>query len=90
MKSDYSEKEFAMIKELSPHWANIIEADIHSNLMPPSVLEILAMECFREDRKGPEVESLRRCMKALKACKPYRMTDEYDDLINLGGMLIKL
>lgn len=83
MKSDYSDKEFTMIKELSPHWAQIIEEDKDSSFVPPRILEIIAMDCFINNTTGPAVESLRRCIKACKNCKPYRMTKEYDDLIQL-------
>lgn len=83
MKSDYSDKEFAMVLALSPHWASIIEKDRDSSIMPPQVLEILARECFIDNTTGPAVESLRRCVKACMNCKPYRMTKEYDDLIQL-------
>lgn len=83
MKSDYSEKEFAMVKELSPYWAKLIEDDKTSFCVPPKVLEVIALECFINNTTGPAVESLRRCVKACKNCKPYRMTKEYDELIQL-------
>jgi hypothetical protein len=83
MISDYSEKEFAMIKSLSPHWAKLIESDKTSSVMPPQLLSIVALQCFIDNSSGPAVESLRRCVRACQNCKPYRMTKEYDDLIQL-------
>lgn len=55
MKANYSDKEFAMIKALSPQWAKIIE-DGHDGSVAG---------------------------KAIRECKPYRMTPEYDALIQL-------
>lgn len=83
MKSDYSEKEFAMVKALSPYWAKLIEDDKVSFTFPPKVLEVIGMDCFIDNKTGPAVDSLRRCLKACKNCNPYRMTKEYDDLIQL-------
>jgi hypothetical protein len=83
MKSDYSEKEFNMIKEISPKWAEIIEKDTNSTIMPPEVLRILAEECFAFNKQGPAVESLRRCYKALHYGNIYRNTPEYEKLIQM-------
>ena len=78
--TDFSEKELLMIKVLSPHWHKMVtEVDFNE----PTVLDILGKECFLEERKGPAVDSLRRCLKAISECKPYRKTKEYDDLIQL-------
>ena len=83
MKSDYSEKEFAMIEFISLHWALIIEKSNDMGMVPPEVLNILSIECFINNLRGRAVDSLRRCMKACQVCNPYRMTKEYDDLIQL-------
>lgn len=78
----YSEKEMAMIQAISPHWAKLI-TETKVDFCPPTVLEILAMEAFLEDMKGPSVDSLRRCLKACHKRKVYRMTPEFDELIQL-------
>ena len=83
MKSDYSDKEFAMIKAVSPHWSNLIEQDIDGGLSPPHTLDIIAIGCFVADTRGSAVDSLRRCVKACHDCDPYRKTPEYDALIQL-------
>ena len=83
MKANYSDKEFAMIKALSPQWAKIIEEGRDGSLAEVSVLRILVEHCFIENLQGLAVESLRRCYKAIRECKPYRMTPEYDALIQL-------
>lgn len=83
MKTDYSEKEFEMVKQISPLWANLIESNRDSSIMPPQVLRILAEECFVFEKTGKAVDSLRRCLIANSNCNPYRKTPEYDNLIQL-------
>lgn len=80
--SSYSSKEFAMIKACSPHWAKLI-AESKVDFCPPTVLDLVAREVFLENKSGPAVESLRRCLKAFHDGKVYRMTPEYDELIQL-------
>jgi hypothetical protein len=82
MKSDYSEKEFAMIQICSPHWAKLI-SDERVDFCPPTVLECVMKEVFIENKTGPAVESLRRCLKSFYNGKIYRMTPEYDALIQI-------
>jgi hypothetical protein len=81
MKNNYSPKELWMIREISPHWYNIINEGRDSSIMPPNVLRILAEECFINGKTGPAVESLRRVLKAFHGGKIYRMTPEYEALI---------
>lgn len=83
MKRFYSEKEFEMIKACSPHWASLIEKGVSITSVPPTVLECVVMEVFLENKTGPAVDSLRRCVNSIKNCSPYRMTPEYDALIQL-------
>jgi len=83
MKSDYSEKELLLIKTLAPKWFIIIKDNKDLLLFPPSVLKIIALDCFIENSTGKAVDSLRRCCLAIKNCDPYRMTTEYDNFIQL-------
>lgn len=79
-----SEKEFEMIKSISPHWAKIIDEGDDNYITPvPRILEIIALECFTENKIGKDIDSLRRCVNACRKCNPYRMTEEYDKLIEL-------
>lgn len=80
--NSYSDKEFAMIKAVSPYWAKLI-SESKVDFCPPTVLEIVAKEAFLEDMKGPAVDSLRRCLKAYTKGKVYRITSEFDELIQL-------
>lgn len=84
MKSDYSEKEFAMIKALSPLWAEIIESNCDSSLTASTILNRIAHNCFIDNTQGPAADSLRRCLKEMDAGTVYRMTKEYDNLISLS------
>jgi len=84
MKQDYSEKEFEMIKLISPKWATLIKEGGDDSVVPPTVLRLLAEECFIFNKQGPAVESLRRCLKALLYdINVYRKTPEYEVLIQL-------
>jgi hypothetical protein len=83
MKADYSEKEFKMIQACSPHWADIVERNVDSEVFPVKILELVGMECFIENKTGKAVDSLRRCLKAMRDCSPYRETPEYEALIEL-------
>ena len=75
-KTKYSEKELKMFKEL--------ECGDLMDVMSVFQLYNIAMEkCFVNDWEGKAVESLRRCMKTFKKCEIYRMTKEWDDLIQL-------
>lgn len=80
--NSYSDKEFEMIKSISPHWAKLI-SETKVDFCPPTVLDLVAREAFLENKTGPAVDSLRRCLKAFHAGKIYRMTTEFDELIQL-------
>lgn len=48
----------------------------------------LAVEkCFLENKSGVAVDSLRRCVIALKSGTVYRLTQEWDDLIELNSIV---
>lgn len=76
----YSEKEIQMIKELG---FLDLAIDTAGNLSELSMYRLMVQSVFIAGSAGPAVESLRRCMKAFVDCKPYRMTKEFDDLIQL-------
>lgn len=80
--NSYSDKEFAMIQAISPYWAKLI-SETNGDFNPPNVLELVAREAFIENKTGPAVDSLRRCLKAFLNKKVCRMTPEFDELIQL-------
>lgn len=79
--SEYSKKEMKMIRSISPNIADLAESN--ETLSPVTILEMTARQAFIDDVKGPAVESLRRCMKSIRDCNPYRNTPEYEQLIQL-------
>jgi len=79
MIRDYSKRERELLKFFGV--AKMIEA----RSMPVMAVYRSAMEqAFLDDMQGPEVESLRRCMRALQKGEPYRNTPEWDELIKFS------
>lgn len=73
-KDDYSEKEQKLFEEL--------KLDIYYGDIPPATLyNMAAMNCFMENRQDKVSESVRRCVKAWHTCSCYRMTPEWDAMI---------
>jgi hypothetical protein len=72
---DYSEKEKQLIKAFG--YENLL------TVVAPTLYRMMVEKAFINDMKGPHVESLRRCAKALQECKIYRLTKEWDDMIQL-------
>ena len=77
MINDYSTKELQMFVSLG------YEDIIVTTLPPPNLYRIAAEEAFINDSRGSAVESLRKCCKALRNCKVYRMTPEWDEMITV-------
>jgi hypothetical protein len=74
----YSQKEIALAKFFS------YEDLMYNDTITPSTLYAMMMKsAFLHNYKGEAVESLRRCIKAIDECNPYRETKEWDDLIEL-------
>lgn len=83
----WSEAELKLVKALSFHWFKLI-TESESDFNQPAVYRILVELVFNNDMKGPAVEALRRCNRALHACKPYRMTPEFDKLAEFDERLV--
>lgn len=75
---EYSKKELEMFTLLDYE-----DLCYKTNLYPPSVYQIVAEACFIKDLQGLAVDSLRRCMEAFKKSEVWRMTPEWDALIEL-------
>lgn len=71
----YSDKEVGLIKSFG--------FDYLLNQEPSITYSALAMHCFRENLRGDNVDSLRRCFLAFEKGTPYRKTEEFDNLICL-------
>ncbi len=77
--SQYSDNE----KRLFKHFG--YEYLLTTTLCASDIYRLCVEEAFIKDMKGPEVEALRRGYKALNNCNPYRMTPEFEMLIQLGS-----
>lgn len=86
MAYDFSEKEMSMFKELGFELKS--DDRILQTLPPFMIYNMAAKYCFLKKLEGKIVDSLRRCLLALdeedQSKKIYRMTKEFDDLIQLG------
>lgn len=72
---DYSESEINLFESLG-HSKYIL-----NGVNPVALYDIAALKAFRENLQGPEIEALRRGVKAIHGCKVYRMTEEFDNLL---------
>lgn len=70
---EYSPDEMVLIKHFG-------FTDIMTNVDPVGLFRLMAMHAFKSGEQSLYVDALRRCMIALDACKPYRMTPEFDRL----------
>lgn len=69
----YSDKEQRLICAL--HFQDFL------NQEPSVTYRTLALYCFSKNLQGELVESVRRCYNAMNNSYPYRLTEEFDDLI---------
>ena len=53
------------------------------NQEPAVTYRALALHCFSKGLQGSLVDSVRRCYNAMTEGTPYRLTQEFDDLILL-------
>ena len=77
MRTEYSDKEIELIKALG------YEDLIDTSISPPSLYRVMAEKCFLDDIRDSRADSVRRCMKALCHTVVYRMTPQWDELIQL-------
>lgn len=76
--SKFSEAEERLIRALGYEW--VLEPVSRGSIPEPKVYDLMALEVFAENKKGPTVDALRRVLLALRNCKLYRHTDEFDQL----------
>ena len=74
MTCEYSKNEMKLIKEFG------LES-FSMRTMPNLLFREMAIMCIKEDRKGPEVQAVRNAVIAIDNCSPYRLTDEFEKLI---------
>lgn len=74
---EYSPEERNLIKSLNSSYESLMEME---NIFPKTLYEILGMECFMKNKSGANVDALRNVCHAIRDCKPYRMTEEFNQL----------
>lgn len=77
-KCEYSKKEIQLLEHFGV--LDLVEADTAS---PPVIYAICMKKAFLANEQNKATESLRRCVSALSKCHPYRMTPEWDAMIEL-------
>ena len=77
LNNNYSPKEIKLLDALD------IPPVIRQGISPLRVYETAAVKAFRENRQGPAVDSLRRCLNYLEDAGNFRGNDVFDSLIRL-------
>jgi hypothetical protein len=72
----YSNKEQQLINAL--HFGDFL------NQEPAVTYRTLALHCFSQGLQGYLAESVRKCYNAMVNSYPYRLTEEFDNLITLS------
>ena len=75
--TNYSEAELKLIGKISPYWLDIIAKGL---ITPNKLYDILALEIFVKDQKGPEVDAIRKILIATYNLTVVRNTPEFDKL----------
>lgn len=75
MKPEYSQKEQELFIALG--YEDLLTQE------PAVLYRMVALNLFKQDETGVLVDSIRRCLNAIDNGKPYRLTEEFDELIVL-------
>jgi hypothetical protein len=81
MKTDYSEKEMKLFKYFGYDSPTLLD---DNHISAPALYQMMVNKAFCNDMLGTEVNSLRKCYKALQSCSVYRMTTAWDDMIEFS------
>lgn len=71
----YSKKETLLFQQLG--YEDLLTQE------PAVLYRMVALNLFKQNKTGVLVDSVRRCLNAIDNGKPYRLTEEFDDLIVL-------
>ena len=77
----YSPKEIQLLTLLGYQY---LFSEDQASVFPPTIYRMATHDAFLSNLQGPLADSLRRCAKAIDNCDPYRMTPEFDALIDLA------
>lgn len=76
----YSEQEIKLFKDLG--WTYLFTGSYVENPIEPwAMYQIAAEQAFINNLQGPIIDALRKGIKAITECKPYRKTPEFEELI---------
>jgi hypothetical protein len=75
MNPQYSQKEQELFTALG--YKDLLTQE------PAVLYRMVALNLFKQDETGVLVDSVRRCLNAIDNGTPYRLTEEFDDLIVL-------
>jgi hypothetical protein len=78
MKPEYSQKEIDLIRYFG--YDDLIH---DNNISAPTIYRMMVEKAFLCDLRGKPVESLRRCQRTLNSCFIYRLTPEWDAMIEM-------
>lgn len=70
----YSEKEILLFQQLG--YGDMLSQE------PAVLYRMVALNLFKQNESGVLVRSVRRCLNAIDNGTPYRLTQEFDDLIS--------
>lgn len=73
----YSKKEILLFQQLG--YEDLLTQE------PVVLYRMVALNLFKQNETGVLIESVRRCLNAIDNGTPYRLTEEFDDLILLDG-----
>lgn len=81
LHAEYSDQEIRMFKDLG--WGYLFEGSFVDNPIQVWGMYKMAVEkAFINKTEGPAVEALRKGIKAMTECKPYRRSPEFEELIH--------
>jgi hypothetical protein len=72
---EYSKKEQLLFEQLG--YSDMLAQE------PVVLYRMIALNLFKQYCRGVLVDSVRRCLKAIDDGAPYRLTEEFDNLIEL-------
>lgn len=76
--NEFSEKEKSLIEAMG-----FDDVAYSCSICAPRLYDMMALHCFKEKLNTKAAESVRRCLTAIDKRNPYRLTKEFDDLIEL-------
>ena len=75
MNPQYSKKETLLFQQLG--YGDLLTQE------PAVLYRMVALNLFKQNETGVLVDSVRRCLNAIDNGTPYRLTEEFDELIVL-------